>query len=168
MTAGRPHAHGPAAIDDVAEVETVAAAVAMVWTRAEMAVLDQVSPTQLRTLMAVARGGGGNLSQLAEELGAIPSSVSRLCDRLIAAGLLERTTSLESRREVSLTLRPEGRAVLRRMQQHRHDALTDVLSRMTPTGRQALRRGLTEFARVAGADLEDRAARAAARAQATA
>jgi DNA-binding MarR family transcriptional regulator len=110
----------------------------------------QASPPQLRALLVVGDHGSLNLNQLAEELGVIPSSASRLCDRLVAAGLLDRRVSEQNRREVVLTLRGEGQRLLETVEHHRHDALADVLNGMRPVGRKALLSGLEAFAEVAG------------------
>ncbi len=99
--------------------------------------------------MVVGHHGSLNLNQLADELGVIPSSASRLCDRLVAAGLLNRRVSEQNRREVVLTLRPEGQALLETVEHDRRDALSEVLNGMRPSGRKALLSGLAAFAEVA-------------------
>src|ERR1700760_4366061 len=71
-----------------AEVEATAEALVGIWAHVAESLDVRVSPTQLRALTAVGRYGELNLSQLAAALGALPSSASRLCDRLEAAGLL--------------------------------------------------------------------------------
>ena len=46
-------------------------------------------------------------------LGIHPSTATRLCDRLVKKGLLDRVTSSESRRETNLTATTQGRALVR-------------------------------------------------------
>ena len=99
--------------------------------------------------MVIGHHGSLNLNQLADELGVIPSSASRLCDRLVAAGFLDRKVSEQNRREVVLTLRPEGQRLLETIEHDRRDALGDVLNGMRPGGRKALLSGLEAFTEVA-------------------
>jgi DNA-binding MarR family transcriptional regulator len=100
--------------------------------------------------VVVGHHGSLNLNQLADQLGVIPSSASRLCDRLVAAGLLDRRVSERNRREVVLTLRTAGQRLLEAVEHDRRDALGDVLNGMRPGGRKALLSGLEAFAEVVG------------------
>lgn len=147
MPAIRPLAHDRGALSG--SVDSAAEQMVRLWARAEDVAQGQVSPSQLRALQAVGAHGLLNLNGLAAQLGAIPSSASRLCDRLVAAGLLDRRVSDHNRREVVLTLRPDGKRLLAEIERHRHATLTDVLGAMTQGGRTALLRGLEEFSRVA-------------------
>src|SRR4029453_18240729 len=79
--------------------EAAASALVIALGRAEEKVLPRGSGSQLRALLIISRHAPTNLTQLAEELGAIPSSASRLCDRLVAAGLVTRRTGSADRRE---------------------------------------------------------------------
>ena len=74
---------------------------------------------------------------------------SHLCDRLIAAGMLDREPSPTDRREVCLTLTAAGRDLLADVRADRLRRLADVLAAMTPAGRDALLKGLREFGRAA-------------------
>ncbi len=87
--------HRPAELS--AAVEAAAEVLVIVWGRAQESLQQPVSASQLRALLVVDKAGEINLNGLAEELGAIPSSASRLCDRLQAAGLLTRTTGRTDR-----------------------------------------------------------------------
>ena len=136
--------------DLVTAVAAAARPLVLVWGRADGIGQAQASPPQLRALLVVGHHDSLNLNQLAEELGGIPSSASRLCDRLVAAGLLDRRVSEQNRREVVLTLRAEGQRLLETIEHHRHEALAGVLNGMRPVGRKALLSGLEAFAEVAG------------------
>lgn len=122
-----------------------AEALVLLWERAEDWVVPRVPPSQLRVLTVLDRGGPMNLSALAHELGAIPSSASRLCDRLAAAGLLHREVSAGSRREVTLTISRQGRARLEAFAAVRRADFANVLELMSPAARANLVDGLTEF-----------------------
>jgi DNA-binding MarR family transcriptional regulator len=128
-----------------AEVELAAEALVGIWAHVAESLDVRVSPTQLRALTAVGRYGELNLSQLAEALGALPSSASRLCDRLEAAGLLTRDTGRANRRAVSLRLTPEGEALLAQARTSRQEQIAQVLAAMTPAARDELAEGLTAF-----------------------
>ena len=128
-----------------AEVEVAAEALVGIWAHVAESLDVRVSPTQLRALTAVGRYGELNLSQLAEALGALPSSASRLCDRLEAAGLLARDTGRASRRAVSLRLTPEGEALLEQARTRRQEQIAQVLDAMSPADRAGLAQGLAAF-----------------------
>jgi DNA-binding MarR family transcriptional regulator len=132
-----------AAIDDAAQTLLVAFEVAR----------DQVHPRvswpQLNALLAVERSEGVNLGGLAADMRMLLSSASRLCDRLVASGLVERAPGRADRREIALYLTPLSRTLLRELRAIRRTALGGILDRMSPAGRAALLRGLTEFAAVA-------------------
>jgi DNA-binding MarR family transcriptional regulator len=132
-----------------AEVELAAEALVGIWAHVAESLDVRVSPTQLRALTAVGRYGELNLSQLAEALGALPSSASRLCDRLEAAGLLTRDTGRASRRAVRLHLTPVGEALLEQARKSRQEQIAQVLTAMAPDDREALARGLAAFQRAA-------------------
>ena len=132
-----------------AEVEAAAEALVGIWAHVAESLDVRVSPTQLRALTAVGRYGELNLSQLAEALGALPSSASRLCDRLEAAGLLTRDTGRASRRAVSLRLTPDGEALLEQARTSRQEQIALVLGAMSPADRADLAQGLTAFQRAA-------------------
>lgn len=131
--------------DLTSAVEAAAEALVMVWSRAREGLVPRVSPSQLRALVAVERHGVINLGGLAEELGAIPSSATRLCDRLEAAGLLARDVGIADRREVMVSLTADGEQLLRSLRERRQADLGQVLARMSPAARTALLIGLEEF-----------------------
>ncbi|GAA2036551.1 hypothetical protein GCM10009839_41910 [Catenulispora yoronensis] len=91
-----------------------------------------VPPSQLRALRAIERCEGINLRALAEVLGTRPPAASRLCDRMEADGLVLRTPSANSRREVELRLSPRGRRVLDEVRAARVRELQEVLATLPP------------------------------------
>ncbi|MFD3698899.1 MarR family winged helix-turn-helix transcriptional regulator [Streptomyces sp. NPDC058646] len=107
------------------------------------------SPSQLRALRVVEGAEGINLRTLGSVLGSRPPSVTRLCDRLEAIGLLTRTPSSTSRREVELRLTASGRALLDEHRAIRAREMSEVLGRMEAGEVQALVRGLIGFRREA-------------------
>jgi DNA-binding MarR family transcriptional regulator len=123
----------------------LAEALGLAWARVQEGLGTRVSPSQLRALLVVERRGEINVNGLAEELGAVASSASRLCDRLEAAGLLRRVSSPHNRREVLVGLTVDGRRLLAELAQRRQRDLAEVLAGMSPAGRASLLTGLREL-----------------------
>ncbi|MFI1223690.1 MULTISPECIES: MarR family winged helix-turn-helix transcriptional regulator [unclassified Streptomyces] len=118
----------------------------VLWGRGqESAASGTVSPSQLRALLVIERQEGTNLRALGEALGSRAPSVSRLCDRMEAMGLLQRAPSPTSRREVELRLSQRGRALIEEYRALRAGELNAVLERMDPAALGALAEGLTAF-----------------------
>jgi DNA-binding MarR family transcriptional regulator len=132
-------------LDLAAAVDDAAAALLSVWDSAREQAATQLSGSQLRALLTVEESPGINLRGLAGRLSMILSSASRLCDRLVAAGLLERETGRLDRREIALSLTPAGAALLVDLRSERRRRLADVLGGMSVGGRAGLLRGLREF-----------------------
>ncbi|MDR7278840.1 MarR family winged helix-turn-helix transcriptional regulator [Catenuloplanes atrovinosus] len=130
---------------DAAAIDEAAEALLGVWDTAREKATNRLSGSQLRALLVVEQDEGINLGRLAGNLGMILSSASRLCDRLVAAGMLEREPGRADRREIALTLTPAGRALLDEVRAERRDQLSVVLSRMSPAARAALLAGLQAF-----------------------
>ncbi|MGY0490325.1 MarR family winged helix-turn-helix transcriptional regulator [Streptomyces sp. WG-D5] len=115
----------------------------VLWGRAqEKAPAGPIPPSQLRALKVVEDQRSVNQRALGEALGTGPSSVSRLCDRLVAAGLLERVPSTTSRREVELTLSAQGAKVLDELRLARTREVEAVLQTMAPAQLGLLAEGL--------------------------
>ncbi|MEV1144482.1 MarR family transcriptional regulator [Micromonospora sp. NPDC049799] len=128
-----------------AELDAAAGALVAVWEAARESTTSRVSGAQLRVIMVVEQHDGINLRRLANRLGMLLSSASRLCDRLVAAGMLEREPGRLDRREISLHLTGESRQLLAELRHHRRQQLAAILADMSPEGVQALLAGLCEF-----------------------
>jgi DNA-binding MarR family transcriptional regulator len=132
-----------------AALDAAAGALLGVWDSAREATASRVSGAQLRAVMVVEQYDGINLRRLATRLDMLLSSASRLCDRLVAAGMLEREPGRFDRREISLHLTPEARRLLAELRNDRQERLAAVLAAMSPAGRAALVSGAREFDEVA-------------------
>jgi DNA-binding MarR family transcriptional regulator len=115
------------------------------WISAAEVVTPRLSRHQLKALTAVRHRSELNLTALAETLGIALPAASRLCDRLEAAGLLERVIHPLNRRELQLRVTAQGRRVLAEVAECRTTSLAAVLATMTPAQRTALERGLQAF-----------------------
>lgn len=131
----------------VAEAATAASELLEVlWGRGqEAAPSGPVSPSQLRALLVMEKHEGANLRTLSEALGSRPSSLSRLCDRMEAMGLVVRTPSPTSRREVELRLSRRGHQVLDEYRAFRTREVALVLERMDASDILMLAEGLAAF-----------------------
>ncbi|WP_329415838.1 MarR family transcriptional regulator [Streptomyces sp. NBC_00704] len=141
--------HGPRAA--AREIADAVESLTDLWTVAAQEAALRLSLHQLKALRAVADAPGLNLTALAERLDLGMPTASRLCDRLEAAGLLERGTHPFSRREVQLRLTLPGRQVLSDVAGRRAQALAAVLGLLEPADRVALHRGLRALHTARGA-----------------
>jgi DNA-binding MarR family transcriptional regulator len=145
-----------------AAVDAAAQALLATWEAvARERATPRLSGPQLNALTVVERSEGINLRTLAGQLSMLLSSASRLCDRLVAAGLLDRVPGRADRREIALFLTSAGRQVLDDLRVARRAMLSEVLERMSPAGRAALIRGLSEFSDAVSATGDSGAARTA-------
>lgn len=120
-----------------------------VWDRAEDWAIPRIPPSQVQVLGLLRQRGPMSLSALAAEIGAIPSSASRLCDRLEAAGLIQRVVPVDNRRAVRISVTKVGRRRLESFDQARREDFAVVLERMSPHAREGLLEGLRAFAMAA-------------------
>src|SRR5437868_15225897 len=88
--------------DAVAQALVASRALVGVAARSLSALEADVTLPQYRALVLLSSRGEQNVSALADALGIHPSTATRLCDRLLNKGLIDRATSAGSRREVAL------------------------------------------------------------------
>ncbi|AYN43405.1 MarR family transcriptional regulator [Streptomyces dangxiongensis] len=127
------------------EIADAADGLATLWSVAAQGASLRLSPHQLRALRILESQPGLNLTALAMGMEIGPPTASRLCDRLEAAGLLERLLHPHKRREVRLVLTGHGRNVLSEVAARRAQALAAILAAMAPGERDALSRGMRAF-----------------------
>lgn len=123
----------------------VARAVMAISLRAAETVPGGVSAVQLRALTVLSTVDQVNLADLGTALGMSPSSASRLCDRLVSRGLVDRQVSPRTRREVALSLSTEGRALLTAYDRERLTALRAALAGLAPRRQQEVLAALRDF-----------------------
>ncbi|MFF4402775.1 MarR family winged helix-turn-helix transcriptional regulator [Streptomyces sp. NPDC001480] len=134
--------------DPSADAQEIADAVERLtdlWFVAAQEATVRLSLHQLRALRAVETAPEVNLTGLAARMDIGIPTASRLCDRLEAAGLLERALHPRNRRELQLRLTGQGRRVLGDVARRRTQALAGVLTTMEPAERSALIRGMKAF-----------------------
>lgn len=99
----------------------------------------------LRALQSLERLGPSMVTELGDDLDLLPSTASRLSDRLAEAGLITRRVSPTNRRATLLELTDAGRRVLDDMIGLRIQALGTVADLMTEHDRAALVEGTQAF-----------------------
>ena len=104
-------------------------------------------------VIVLAAEGDVNVSALAQDLGVHISNATRACDRLVTAGLLDRTRSADDRRHVLLTLTPAGRRLYDGAMDYRRRRLEQAMALMTESEQADLARC---FARLVDAAAEAR------------
>ena len=90
----------------------------------------QVGLTPLRALQSLDRNGPSLVGELADDLGLVPSTASRLSDRLADAGWITRRAAPANRRSTLLELTDSGRAVLEELVAYRVRSMSAVVDRM--------------------------------------
>jgi len=131
---------------DLGSAETGLAVLIEACERAVEERVAELPPAQMRALLTIEQAGSLNLSRLAEALGAKLSPASRLCDRMLARGLVTRDRSAASRREIVLVPTEAGRQLAEWVRSRRRAAIREVMQGMSPDGREALVQGLRELA----------------------
>ena len=138
-------------VDDVADAVLRASRVLVsVAARSLADVSDKVTLPQYRALVVLAGRGPQNAGALAEVLGVHSSTLTRLCDRLVAKGLITRGESATNRREVTLALTPRGRRLVKSVTERRRAEIREIVARVPKTQREAMVRALQAFGDAAG------------------
>lgn len=119
-----------------------------------LAVVDGiVDPLQFRALVVITSRGRTSLGELADATGLSLSTSSRLCSRLVEAGLIDRKDDPDDRRQLALTLTGDGKRVVSSVMGTRRRAVRQLLQRLSEPARTALTASLDELA--AGCEQQD-------------
>lgn len=151
-TASRPSA-GSDPVRDRLTDGVLAASKALVGVAARsLAALDddEITLGQFRALLLVVEGRASAPGDLAELLEVHPSNATRLVDRLVVKGLVERHASIDDRRGVALGATPAGRAVVGKVLRRRRRAIEEILADLDADEAAAVADALTRFAAAAG------------------
>jgi DNA-binding MarR family transcriptional regulator len=145
--AGGNAAAAAAVVDggEVAELEMLTRALVGITLESLEVLGGEVSLPQFRLLLAASALGRVPSSRLAEAAGVPASSVTRLADRLEAAGLLARGDDARSRSIVTVESTAAGRALVARVVARRHELIAAVLDRMSPGERASVARAAALF-----------------------
>jgi DNA-binding MarR family transcriptional regulator len=99
----------------------------------------------LRALQSLQRLGPSLVTELGEDLDLVPSSASRLSDRLADAGLITRSVAPHNRRATILELPGAGQAILDEVVAKRAELFRHVSEEMNSNEREQLLNGATAF-----------------------
>lgn len=114
-----------------------------------VSVLEQmeisVGLAPLRALQSLDRRGPCLVGELGDDVGMVPSTASRLSDRLAEAGLITRRPAPSNRRSTLLELTDAGRAILDELVALRVRAFGAVADQMSNQDRAALIQGAHAF-----------------------
>jgi len=146
VDAGSGH-HSDAALESTL---TASRALLGVIARSLAPVMDTVTLPQFRVLVVLSNFGPLRMGELAQHLGASQSSFSRFADRMVLGGLIARSASPDSRREVIISLTGDGARVYAEVTGARKQEISLVLKRLSPADLDAVRVGFEVFARAAG------------------
>lgn len=97
-----------------------------------------LSIPQFRALCFVERYDGASLSAVAEHLDLSLPTVSRMINGLVERGYMQRRSSEDDRRHMSLSLRPRGQAVMKTARQATQQFLADKFRDLSAAQREAL------------------------------
>jgi DNA-binding MarR family transcriptional regulator len=158
VVAGRdPGRVGDEQLDAVMDAARVLVAVV---AASVLEVEDRASLPQLRVLTLMATHGSLTLGAVAGALGVHPSNATRMCDRLVAAGYVDRQDDPQDRRQLRLTLTGSGRELVDSVMSHRRTAVRRALAEMTDEDRVRLAESLGRFTSVASGMVDEDAAAA--------
>jgi DNA-binding MarR family transcriptional regulator len=111
---------------------------------------DTITIPQFRTLVILSNEGPVNLATLAGLLDVQPSTIGRMVDRLVSAGLIDRRAHPTSRRELVAELTARGRRVVQKVTANRRNELARVVEKMPARERRGLVRALAAFTAAGG------------------
>jgi len=97
---------------------------------------------QIRVLYFLGRQGQASVGEVAAEMGVTQPSATETLEKLVRAGLVERTPDAGDRRVVRNALTPAGRATIDLPWEARRTALASALRDASPSEREAIARGL--------------------------
>lgn len=137
-------------VDAVEGTLTASRALLGVIARSLAPVMDTVTLPQFRILVVLSNFGPLRMGEVAHRLGANQSSFSRFADRMVAGGLIARSASPGSRREVIVSLTEDGARVYTEVTETRRREISRVLETLSGPDLEAVRTGFEIFSRAAG------------------
>jgi DNA-binding MarR family transcriptional regulator len=144
---------GPTLAPETAEVLQAATRVLSGVALRSLDALDSaVTLPQFRLLAVLADLGPVPSGRAARALGLDPSTVTRLADRMVAAGHVARGTEPQHRGVVTLKLTASGRGLVAAAAAWRRQELARILARLAPEDQEAVASALELLVGAAGDD----------------
>jgi DNA-binding MarR family transcriptional regulator len=100
--------------------------------------MERVTMQQYRILVLICTQGPMRSSDLATELGVLPSGITRMVNRLIRDGLAEKKVAEQNRREVMVEATAEGVGLVREVFERRQEDFRLIVKTMSPSDRRAV------------------------------
>lgn len=119
----------------------------------------EVTLPQFRALVLIDIHETMTLAQLAEALSVVPSTATRMCDRLVSKRLVDRQLDSTNRRQVMLTLRPEGEELIAQSTRQRKREINRLLKAIPPQAQADLAHALGLLVQAAHGSDRTRASR---------
>lgn len=144
----RPPGQAGSPAVEVGQLESVVAGTRVVAALIAESLVNldpSVTMPQWRVLV-LADSGGCNVSAVSDDLGVHMSNATRVCDRLVSAGLLARRRHEHDRRQVMLELTTDGRALFEQAMAYRRARLEQAMALMDAEERTALALGMSVLA----------------------
>jgi DNA-binding MarR family transcriptional regulator len=137
--------------DEITDALLSAARLLVALSARSIAHVDQaITIPQMRTLVILSTRGPSKIAVLAGLLGVQPSTATRMVDRLVAAGLIDRKPNPESRRELIVEPTERGREIVVAVTARRRAEIAAVVARMPAADRAGLIRALAAFSAAGG------------------
>ncbi|MGH3411618.1 MAG: MarR family winged helix-turn-helix transcriptional regulator [Marmoricola sp.] len=133
-------------VDAVLAANRVFVAVA---TNALAGIAPEVTLPQFRTLVLLDSRGPMTLTALAAALGVVPSTATRMCDRLVSKKMIRRATDRGNRRQVTLSLSTAGRRLIEKSTARRRDEIFRLLATVPVRDQHRLAEALHVLVRAA-------------------
>jgi DNA-binding MarR family transcriptional regulator len=122
---------GTAAADEVVDAVLRGSRALVAIAARSLADADRaVTLPQYRVLVVLASRGPATAGALADALGVHRSTLTRMCDRLVAKRLVTRAESATSRREITISLTARGRALVDSVTERRRHDIARVIERV--------------------------------------
>jgi DNA-binding MarR family transcriptional regulator len=116
-----------------------------------LAALDEdVTLPQFRTLVVLVSRGPQRVVDLAQELAVTSSTATRMCNRLVRKGLVNRQARSDDRRVAWITLTARGRDLVGDVTRRRREAIAELVSELSLTRPIAFASVLNAFVEAAG------------------
>jgi DNA-binding MarR family transcriptional regulator len=125
-------------------------ALVAVAARSLAAAAEEVTLPQYRALVVLAADGPKGTAELAAALVVDPSTVTRVCDRLVRKGMVRRHRQPGDRRAVRIALTAAGRDLVAEVTRRRRAELTRLLRALPPDQHQPVIAAFRAFAAAAG------------------
>jgi DNA-binding MarR family transcriptional regulator len=135
-----------AAAEAVTDAVLTASRLLIAVSASSIAAVDEsITIPQFRLLVVLHTRAPMKLSILADHLGVNPSTTTRMVDRLVCTGMVDRQVNPTSRREVVLDLTETGAQTVTRVTQQRRRQIARIVARMPQGHRTQLIEALEAF-----------------------